>query len=121
MLILLSDFTESGINEPMELALKDRYNKFVVQMPTLEEAKAFLKEVWDLIYNLESKIKTLIEKIEVSGNTDVIITLSETTEYIYATDDKDVRKNNNNYEIPRLGLFESTPDWKFKLKMFLEI
>ena len=32
-----------------------------------------------------------------------------------------VTKENNNYEIPRLGLFESTPDWKFKLKMFLEI
>jgi len=32
-----------------------------------------------------------------------------------------VRKNNNNYTIPRFGLFESTPDWKFKLKMFLEM
>lgn len=32
-----------------------------------------------------------------------------------------VRKNNDNYEIPRLGLFESTQDWKFKLKMFLEM
>lgn len=52
-LILLSDFTESGINEPMEIALKDRYNKYVVQMPSLEEAQAFLKEVWELIYNLE--------------------------------------------------------------------
>jgi stage III sporulation protein AG len=45
---------------------------------------------------LESKIKTFIEKIEGAGKTEVIITLSETTEYIYATDDKDVRKNNNN-------------------------
>lgn len=31
------------------------------------------------------------------------------------------RKEDNNYEINRLGLFESTKDWKFKLKMFLEI
>lgn len=45
---------------------------------------------------LESKIKTFIEKIDGAGKTEVIITLSETTEYIYATDDKDVRKNNNN-------------------------
>lgn len=30
-------------------------------------------------------------------------------------------KKNNNYEIPRIGLFESTQDWKFKLKMFLEM
>ena len=35
--------------------------------------------------------------------------------YDYAT------KENNNYEIPRIGLFESTQDWKFKLKMFLEM
>jgi peptidoglycan/xylan/chitin deacetylase (PgdA/CDA1 family) len=30
-------------------------------------------------------------------------------------------RESNNYEIPRIGLFESTPDWKFKLKMFLEM
>lgn len=32
-----------------------------------------------------------------------------------------VTKNSNNYQIPRIGLFESTKDWKFKLKMLLEI
>ncbi len=45
---------------------------------------------------LENKIKTFIEKIDGAGKTEVIITLAETTEYIYATDDRDVRKNNNN-------------------------
>ena len=45
---------------------------------------------------LEIKIKNFIEKIEGAGKTEVIITLSETTEYIYATDDKDIRKNNSN-------------------------
>lgn len=45
---------------------------------------------------LEEKIKSFIEKIDGAGKTEVIITLSETTEYIYATDDKDVRKNNTN-------------------------
>lgn len=45
---------------------------------------------------LEHKIKSFIEKIDGAGKTEVIITLSETTEYIYATDDKDVRKNNTN-------------------------
>lgn len=30
-------------------------------------------------------------------------------------------KDNDDYQIPRLGIFESTPDWKFKLKMFLEM
>lgn len=32
-----------------------------------------------------------------------------------------VSKDDNNYKLPRLGLFESTEEWKFKLKMFLEI
>ena len=45
---------------------------------------------------LENKIQSYIEKIDGAGKTKVIITLSETTEYIYATDDKDVRKNNTN-------------------------
>ena len=45
---------------------------------------------------LEDKIKSFIEKIDGAGKTEVIITLSETTEYIYATDDKDVHKNNTN-------------------------
>jgi stage III sporulation protein AG len=45
---------------------------------------------------LESKIESFIEEIDGAGETNVIITLSETTEYIYATDDKDVRKNNTN-------------------------
>ena len=45
---------------------------------------------------LEIKIKNFIEKIEGAGRTEVIITLSETTEYIYATDDKDIKKSNNN-------------------------
>ena len=52
-LSLLSDFFESGINEQLEIAVKDKYNKYVVQIPSLEEAQAFLKEVWDLLYTLE--------------------------------------------------------------------
>lgn len=32
-----------------------------------------------------------------------------------------VTKESNNYELPRLGIFESTNEWKFKLKIFLEI
>lgn len=45
---------------------------------------------------LEDKIKAFIEKIDGAGKTEVIITLAETTEYIYATDNKDVKKNNDN-------------------------
>lgn len=32
-----------------------------------------------------------------------------------------VSKDSDDYELPRIGIFESTKDWKFKLKMFLEM
>lgn len=41
---------------------------------------------------LENKVTEIIESIDGAGKTKVMITLSETTEYIYATDDKDNRK-----------------------------
>ncbi len=42
---------------------------------------------------LENKVKEIVESIEGAGEAKVMITLSETTEYIYATNDKDTRKN----------------------------
>jgi stage III sporulation protein AG len=60
-----------------------------------EDAKSELTDEEYCDY-LEEKIKNFIERIDGAGKTEVIITLAETTEYIYATDDKDVRKNNNN-------------------------
>jgi SpoU rRNA methylase family enzyme len=56
-LTLLPDAVESGINETLEIALKDRYNKYIVQMPDIMEAQDFLKEVWDMNYNLEMNSK----------------------------------------------------------------
>ena len=44
---------------------------------------------------LEQKVTEIIECIDGAGKTKVMITLSETTEYIYATNDKDTRKNND--------------------------
>lgn len=45
---------------------------------------------------LEDKVAEIVESIEGAGKTKVMITLSETTEYIYATNDKDSRKNSEN-------------------------
>ena len=45
---------------------------------------------------LENKIESFVESINGAGETNVVITLSETTEYIYATDDKEIKKNNDN-------------------------
>lgn len=42
---------------------------------------------------LEDKVTEIVESIDGAGKTKVMITLSETTEYVYATNDKDTRKN----------------------------
>lgn len=44
---------------------------------------------------LEEKVEEVVESIEGAGEAMVMITLSETTEYIYATNDKDTRKSSN--------------------------
>lgn len=62
--------------------------------PEKEEIKSELSDKEYCDY-LEEKIKHFIERIDGAGKTEVIITLAETTEYIYATDDRDVRKNNS--------------------------
>ena len=48
----------------------------------------------DYCLQLEQKMEDFIENIDGAGKTKVIITLSETTEYIYAKDGKEIRKNN---------------------------
>lgn len=52
-LTLLPDITDNGIDESMEIAIKDRYNMYIAQKPTYEEAVTFLKDVWDLNNTLE--------------------------------------------------------------------
>lgn len=47
----------------------------------------------DYCLQLEKKMENFIENIDGAGKTRVIITLSETTEYIYAKDGKEIRKN----------------------------
>jgi hypothetical protein len=55
---LLPDVPDSGgIDEMLEIAIKDRYNLYVAQRPSPEEALQFLKEVWDLNYKLDSNIR----------------------------------------------------------------
>lgn len=43
--------------------------------------------------SLEEKVKEIVQSIDGAGRAKVMITLSETTEYIYATNDKIVRKD----------------------------
>ena len=64
------------------------------QEENMDEYKELSDEEYCLY--LEEKIKEFVENIDGAGKTKVIITLAETTEYIYATDNKDVKKNNSN-------------------------
>ena len=57
VLKLVPEVTDIGINEAMEIATKDRYNLYVSQRPTYDEAVDFLKEVWELNLNLELNLK----------------------------------------------------------------
>lgn len=45
---------------------------------------------------LERKVEEIVRSIDGAGETRVMITLSETTEYVYATNDKINRKNSEN-------------------------
>lgn len=63
-----------GINELMENSVKDRYNQYRISPPTIEEADALVKEVWDLlssmeldatIYNIEANINNIRGEIDV--------------------------------------------------------
>ena len=54
---LLPEIADLGINENLEIAIKDKYNKFVAVRPSYEEAVSFLKEVWDFILALELNTK----------------------------------------------------------------
>ena len=56
-LVLLPEVADIGINEMLEINIKDRYNMYVTQRPTYEEAVEFLKEVWELNKSLELNVK----------------------------------------------------------------
>lgn len=54
---LLPEIADLGINENLEIAIKDKYNKYVSLKPSYEEAVVFLKEVWEFILSLELNTK----------------------------------------------------------------
>lgn len=45
------------VNEMMETSAKDRYSQYKVNHPSLDEARAFVKEIWDLNMSLELNLK----------------------------------------------------------------
>lgn len=59
------------------------------------ESKSKEDSTIDYCTYLEEKVTDIVQSIDGAGETRVMITLLETTEYVYATNDKNVRKNNN--------------------------
>ena len=70
---------------------------FISELDSEPEEDIESCEIFDGEYceYLENKIRLFIENIDGAGKAEVIITLAETTEYIYATDDKSVNKSND--------------------------
>ena len=64
-----------GIDLQMEIALKDRYNVYIKEVPPLEEVTAFLKEVWDLNKALEMNTRyydALREETEIRNEMKIV-------------------------------------------------
>ena len=64
-----------GIDVSMEIALKDRYNIYVVQEPPLEEAQSFIREVWNLNKSLEMNVRyydALREETEIRNEMKIV-------------------------------------------------
>lgn len=56
-LTLLPEVNDIGINSSMEISIKDRYNVYIIQRPSYEEALNFLEDVWELNKQLELNTK----------------------------------------------------------------
>lgn len=63
-LTLLPDVQDTGINLSLEIATKDQYNIYLSDLPTLEEAKEFLRQTWDLNMSLDSNSKYYLAQVE---------------------------------------------------------
>lgn len=74
------------------------FSEFISSSSNSKEKSISTDEMSSVTYCecLEDKVKEIVESIEGAGKAKVMITLSETTEYIYATNDKDVRKSDDN-------------------------
>jgi len=63
-LTLLPDVQDTGINLSLEIATKDQYNMYLSDLPTLDEAKEFLRQTWDLNMSLDSNSKYYLAQVE---------------------------------------------------------
>ncbi len=74
------------------------FSEYASSDSNVKDEKNVSQEMSSVAYceYLEEKVQEIVESIDGAGKSKVMITLSETTEYIYATNDKDTRKNSEN-------------------------
>lgn len=80
---MLPDIVENeAVNTMMETSAKDRFNQFKVKEPPIEEAKAFVKEVWELIRGLELNSKYYEAMVEENNIRNEIRVVDAKIEYM---------------------------------------
>ncbi len=89
-LTLITDSTDNGIDYTLEMTIKDRYNQYVSQSPTYEEAIQLLKEAWDMCRNLEANQKYYEAQVEDNNTRNEIKLVEEKLELMKDLND-DVR------------------------------
>ena len=87
---LLPDVADnSGINQMMEVANKDKYNQYLVRLPDEQEAEAFVKDVWNLIMNLELNSRYYQAQYDETNIRGEMRVVQEKIEYIKGLNEED--------------------------------
>ena len=82
--------TDDGIDLTMEIAIKDRYNQYVAQIPSYDDVLALVKDIWELNKNLELNNKYYEVQIEDNSIRNEIKVVEAKLEYMKELND-DVR------------------------------
>ena len=61
---LVPEITDTGIDITLEINIKDRYNQFLAQRPSFDDAVALIKDAWDMCKALELNSKYYEVQIE---------------------------------------------------------
>ena len=74
-LSLVPDLTDVGIDLTLERNIKDLYNQYIAQRPTMDEVLSLLKDVWEMCKNLENNdiyYQVMIEDNDIRNETKLV-------------------------------------------------
>ena len=78
----------TGIDENTEKIIKDRYNQYRINPPSVEDAATFLNDVWNLNYGLENNYRFYETQIEENDLRNEIRMVNKKIDYIMGLNDK---------------------------------